>query len=72
MEAYTMAGLARETGLTEARVKTVLTGVAPTFTLNNGYYKLYSLEVFRRELARRNQDILIALGYVEADAEGEL
>lgn len=64
MDAYTISDLARQTGLTEGKIKTALKGITPTHTLNNGYYKLYSVEVLREELIRRNQDLLVALGFL--------
>ena len=68
-DVYTIADLARKTGLSQAKVKGALKGVEPALTVSDGYYKLYSLDVLQARLRGLNWDLLVALGYETPFAE---
>lgn len=70
-DVYTIADLARKTGLTQAKVKNALKGVEPALTVSDGYYKLYSLPILRAQLMSQNRDLLVALGFLSPFAEEE-
>lgn len=63
-DVYTIADLARKTGLSQAKVKRALTGVEPALTVSDGYYKLYSHSVLLDALREQYRDLLTALGYL--------
>jgi hypothetical protein len=69
-DVYTIADLARRTGLSQAKVKRALEGVQPALTVSDGYYKLYSPGVLRDRLLAVNADLLTALK-VLSRPEGE-
>lgn len=60
-DVYTVADLARRTGLTQAKVKSALRGVEPALTASDGYFKLYSPAVLRDRLLAVNADVLTAI-----------
>lgn len=68
-DVYTIADLARKTGLSQAKVKNALKGVEPALTASDGYFKLYSLDALLDALRTQNHDLLVALGYVSPFAE---
>lgn len=63
-DVYTIADLARKTGLSQAKVKNALKGVEPSLTASDGYFKLYSYGTLLASLRVQNYALLAALGYV--------
>lgn len=64
-DVYTIADLARKTGLSPAKVRSVLTGVEPVMAISGGHYKLYSAGILRDRLLAVNADLLTALKILE-------
>lgn len=62
-DVYTVADLARKTGLSQAKVKNALKGVEPALTASDGYFKLYSHDALKGALRAQNWALLVALGY---------
>lgn len=61
---FTVSDLSRKLGLSAAVIKTVVKDLSPDLSMNEGYYKFYSIDKVREALIERNRPLLEALGFV--------
>lgn len=68
---FTVSDLSRKLGLSAAVIKTVVKEMSPDLSMNDGYYKFYSIDKVREALIERNRPLLEALGFVEVAGQVE-
>lgn len=68
---FTIPELARELRLKETVVRTAIGNREPDVSSGNGRFKFYNVDRVKGILRERNRDLLIALGYIQAEEVGK-